>query len=111
MQQPPVRCAIALAAAAALLCGESAMAVDEIDLMLQRGQVPAGMTDRHGYSDFTDPLGKYLDLLAAGAFAEAKPIQQDACKTWLATRRDSAMTGKFWIWNTEINLDTLCAGR
>jgi hypothetical protein len=105
--------AIALTATVLLLLGKPnyAHAEDEIDLMLQHGQVPADMTHRHGYSDFTDPLGRFLDLLAAGAFVEAKSIQPDACAFWLATRQNSAFAGKFWVWNTEINLDTLCAHR
>jgi hypothetical protein len=109
----PIRQAIVVAATASLLLGETnpAPAEDEIDLMLQRGQIPAGMINRHGYSDFTDPLGRFLDLLAAGAFDEARSIQPDACATWLATRQNSPLTGKFWVWNTEINLDTLCAHR
>jgi hypothetical protein len=100
-----------VAATASLLLGETnpAPAEDAIDLMLQRGQVPDDMKQRHGYSDFTDPLGRFLDLLAAGAFVEARSIQPDACATWLATRQNSPLTGKFWVWNTEINLDTLCA--
>jgi hypothetical protein len=79
--------------------------------MLQRGQIPADMVHKHGYSDFTDPLGRFLDLLAAGAFAEARAIQPDACAAWLATRQSSALTGRFWVWDTEIDLDTLCAHR
>jgi hypothetical protein len=86
-------------------------ATDEIDLMLQRGQVPPDMRRTHGYSDFTDPLGRFLDLLAAGSIVEAKLIQPDACAFWLATRQGSAFSGKVWVWNTEINLDTLCAHR
>jgi len=111
VEDRPIRQTIVLAATAFLLWGEPipANAQDEIDLMLQRGQVPADMTTRHGYSDFTDPLGRFLDLLAAGAFVEARLIQPDACAAWLATRQTSALTGKFWVWNTEINLDTLCA--
>ena len=66
------------------------------------------MRDRHGYSDFTDPLGRFLDLLAAGAFVEARAIQPNACAAWQVTRQDSAFTGKFWIWDTEIDLDVLC---
>jgi len=108
-----IRQTIALAAAVFLLWVEpnSANAEDEIDLLLQRGQVPATMVRRHGYSDFTDPLGRFLDLLAAGAFAEARSIEPDACAAWLATRQTSALTGKFRVWNTDLNLDTLCAHR
>jgi hypothetical protein len=108
----PIRVAIGLVAAALLLWGEagSAAAPDEIDLLLQRGQVPADMRNQHGYSDFTDPLGRFLDLLAAGAFAEARAIQPDACAAWQAGRQDSPFSGKFWIWDTEIDLDRLCGG-
>ena len=110
MKNRPIRQTIVLAAATGLLWGQpiAARAPDQIDLMLQRGQIPAGRTNEHGYSDFTDPLGRFLDLLAAGAFAEARAIQSDACSTWRATRPDSAFSGKFWVWNTEINLDALC---
>jgi hypothetical protein len=108
-----IRTAIALAAAAFLSLGEanSARAEDEIDVMLRHGKVPADMVNTHGYSDFTDPLGRFLDLLAAGAFAEARLIQPDACTAWSATRQNSAFSGKFWIWDTEMSLDTLCAHR
>jgi hypothetical protein len=91
-----------------LLLG-SAKAEDVIDRLLQPGGVPADMRNEHGYSDFTDPLGRFLDLLAAGAFVEARAIQPDACAAWSATRQSSAFSGKFWIWDTEINLDSLCA--
>jgi hypothetical protein len=103
--------AIALAASASVMLAAPSVvqAEDEIDLMLRRGHVPASMTATHGYSDFTDPLGRFLDLLAAGALVEARAIQRDACAEWLATRQTSAFAGKFWVWDTEINLDTLCA--
>jgi hypothetical protein len=106
----PIRMAIRLLAAFLLLLGEAvaAAAPDQIELLLQRGQVPPDMRNRHGYSDFTDPLGRFLDLLAAGAFVEARAIQPDACAAWQATREGSAFSGKFWIWDTEIDLDRLC---
>ena len=102
-----------LCAVACLLLGQAvaANAEDEIDLMLQRGQFPPDMMHAHGYSDFTDPLGRFLDLLAAGAFTDARAIQPDACAAWLATRQDSAFSGRFWIWKTEVSLDRLCARR
>jgi hypothetical protein len=102
---------IMLLAAVVLLAGGAvpANAEDELDLMLQRGKFPADFMHTHGYSDFTDPLGRFLDLLAAGAFADARAIQPAACATWLATRQNSAFTGKVWIWRTEVDLDTLCA--
>jgi hypothetical protein len=111
MEDRPIRRRIVFAVMALLLASESvpANAEDAIDLMLRRGQFPPDMMHAHGYSDFTDPLGRFLDLLAAGAFADARAIQPAACATWLATRENSALTGKFWIWKTEVNLDTLCA--
>ncbi|MDR3532205.1 MAG: hypothetical protein P4L90_16845 [Rhodopila sp.] len=111
MKDRSIRRTVALGATALILLGgqKPAGGQDEIDMMLQRGQVPADMTHRHGYSDFTDPLGRFLDLLAAGAFVEARSIQPDACAAWLATRQNSALTGKVWVWNTEIDLDRLCA--
>jgi hypothetical protein len=101
---------LTLATTTLLLTGtlHPAQADDDIDRLLRNGQVPADMTNRHGYSDFTTPLGRYLDLLAAGAFAEARPLQPHACADWRATRENSAFTGKFWIWNTEFSLDKLC---
>lgn len=113
MENLPLRQTVILAITASLLGGAptSANAQDAIDRMLQRGQIPADMVHKHGYSDFTDPLGRFLDLLAAGAFAEARAIQPDACAAWLATRQSSALTGRFWVWDTEIDLDTLCAHR
>jgi hypothetical protein len=99
-----------VAATAIWLLGSQmlAHADDQIDLMLKHSTIPADLINKHGYSDFTDPLGRFLDLLAAGAFAEARAIQPEACAAWLATRQHSAFTGKFWVWNTEIDLDTLC---
>jgi hypothetical protein len=95
------------AVAVACMLLASASAEDKID-QLNR-QYPVNMVNRHGYSDLTDPLGRFLDLLAAGAFDEAKALEPDACATWAATRQTSAFSGKFWIANTLINLDTLCA--
>jgi hypothetical protein len=86
-------------------------AEDAIDRLLQSGRVPKDRIREHGYSDFTDPIGRFLDLLAAGVFSEARAIQPDACAAWLATREDSPLTGKFWVWDTEIDLNTLCAHR
>jgi hypothetical protein len=91
-----------------LLLGH-ASAEDKIDALLNHGQLRPDMINRHGYSDFTDPLGRFLDLLAAGAFQEARMIQPDACATWAATRQNAAFSGIFWVRDTKINLDTLCA--
>ena len=59
----------------------------------------------------TDKDGPIMDLLAAGAVTEARAIQPDACNAWRATRQTSALTGKFWALNVEIDLDTLCGSR
>jgi hypothetical protein len=113
VKDPSVRPTIILAVTACLLWAEPfpAAAQDQIDLMLQRGQIPVALAHRHGYSDFTNPLGRFMDLVAAGAITDARAIQADACKTWLATRSTSALSGKFWAWGEEINLDALCAHR
>jgi hypothetical protein len=89
----------------------SAGAADEIDDLAQRSNMPPALRQPHGYSDFTDPLGRFLDLLAAGAFADAKSLKPEACATWLAKRQTLALTGKVHIWDTEIDLNTLCAAR
>ncbi len=86
-----------------------AQAEDKIDRFRHGGVLPADMINTHGYSDFTDPLGRFLDLLAAGAFDEAKAILPDACATWAATRKTSAFSGKFTIWNTQSDLDAVCS--
>jgi hypothetical protein len=107
----PILKAVIVTAAACLLWVKAypVRADDDIDLMLRLGRVPPDRIQSHGYSDFTDPLGRFMDLLAAGAFPEARRIQPEACAAWLTTRQTSALTGKFWVWNTEINLDTICA--
>ena len=86
-------------------------AEDQIDVLLRSGRVPKSMMHEHGYSDFTDPLGRFMDLLAAGAFGEARALQPAACAAWLAARQDSPLTGKFWAFDTEIDLNILCASR
>lgn len=91
-----------------LVHAEPAPAEDAVGQLLRLGQVPADRVLEHGYSDFSDPLGRFLDLLGAGAFAEARPIQPAACAAWRATRQGSAFSGKVWVWNTEIDLDRLC---
>jgi hypothetical protein len=96
---------------ATCLLSASVNAEDAVDHLLRLGRVPAGRVVDHGYSDFTDPLGRFLDLLAAGAFAEARSLQPAACAAWLATRQSSAFSGKVWVWDTEIDLDRLCAPR
>ena len=103
--------AVRLAVVAALLAAEPfiAIAQDEIDILIRRGQMHPEWVNEHGYSDFTDPVGRFLDLLAAGAFREAKSMERDACAAWQTTRQNSPYTGRVWVWDTEIQLDKLCA--
>lgn len=94
------------------LCGQIrlARADDAVDQLLRGGRVPADKIHDHGHSDFyADPVGRFLDLLAAGAFTDARSLQPDACRTWLATRQNTAWTGKFRMWGTELDLNILCA--
>ena len=63
------------------------------------------------YSVFTDPVGRFMDMLAAGSFAEAKQWKSAACAAWLANGPTSFMTGRFLVWNTELSMDALRADR
>ena len=97
-----------------LLCGQAwsvRAEEDSIDRLLASGRVPRDMIKDKAHSDFTDPLGKFLDFLAAGAFAQARRLRPEACAEWRATRADSGWTGRFVVWETELDLDTLCAPR
>ena len=84
---------------------------DELDRILERASLPPSLLNYHGYSDFTDPLGRFMDLLAAGAVDDARAVETDACREWLATRDQSGWSGRFWAWNVEVSLDRLCAAR
>lgn len=95
-------------AAAVLLCATAARADDEIDSILRRAQLPVNPKLTTGYSDHTDKLGRFLDMLAFGAAADAKALKPTACKQWLETRQDSVWSGRFWVRNVEVSLDTLC---
>jgi hypothetical protein len=92
----------------ALLFVRPSDAQDEIDQLRQHGQLPADISPRHAYSDFTDPVGRFMDLLAAGGLTEAKDLQPDACKAWATMRERSAISGKFWVGSTEIDMNTVC---
>jgi len=108
----PMRCrTLGAVTAAWLLTGPAAQAADELDRILERATIPPSSRNQHGYSDFTDPLGRFIDLLSAGAVDDARAIKADACRTWLTTRDQSAWSGKFWVWNVEVNLDLLCSAR
>ena len=84
---------------------------DALDRILQQSNFPPPLRNQHGYSDFTDPLGRFMDLLSAGAVEDARAIEPEACRTWLAARAQSAWSGRFWVWNVEVNLDELCGQR
>jgi len=92
-----------------LLCAHPSNAQDEIEKLRQHGQLPADISPRHAYSDYTDPVGRFMDLLAAGGLTEAQALQPDACKAWATMRERSAITGKFWVGSTEIDMNTVCA--
>lgn len=92
----------------ALLATRSAAAEDAID-RLQRGNIlPPDMLHAHAHSDATEPIGRLLDMLAAGAFAEARAILPEACDRWRTTRQASPLTGRFVVWTTEVDLNALC---
>jgi hypothetical protein len=83
-------------------------AEDPIDALIRLNQLSAEGADRHAYSDYSDPLGRFMDMLAAGAFADAKAIRPAACRRWLATRADTPFTGRFWVWGAQLDMDDLC---
>ena len=81
---------------------------DPIDRLLRDGRLPREMMRERAHSDFSESVGKFMDFLAAGAFDEARALRPAACAAWRATRHESALTGRFWVWNTELDLDMLC---
>jgi hypothetical protein len=89
----------------------TAAQADELDRILERATLPPAQRYQHGYSDFTDPLGRFMDMLSAGAVDDARALQADACRTWLAKRDTSGWSGKFWVWDVEVSLDQLCGAR
>jgi hypothetical protein len=112
MLQTDNRILTAVTVAALVTMPAPARAADAIDELSQRSGMPPALRQPHGYSDFTDPLGRFLDLLAAGAFDEARRLKPQACAAWSEKRQtSSALTGKVQIWDTEIDLDKLCASR
>jgi hypothetical protein len=94
-----------LLAALAIAAPATAQA-DELDRL--QGTQP-DTSGRGMHSDFYDqPIGRFMDLLAAGAIAEARPLQPQVCAAWKADRDSSAWTGNFSIGGVPLNLDRLC---
>jgi len=81
---------------------------DEIDRLSRQGQLPADIRPLRVHSDFTDPVGRFMDMVAAGGLSEAKALQPDACVAWATMRDRSAIAGKFWVGTTEIDMDSVC---
>lgn len=79
---------------------------DELD------RLPGARPDTSGrgmHSDFYDqPIGRFMDLLAAGAIAEARPLRPQVCAAWMADRDRSALTGNFSVGGVLLSLDELC---
>ena len=92
---------IALAIAAPAAAQE-----DELD------RAAGGRPDTSGrgmHSDFYDqPIGRFMDLLAAGAIAEARPLRPQVCAAWAADRGVSPLTGDFSVGGVPLSLDRLC---
>jgi hypothetical protein len=102
---------VAAAVAGFATMSAAAHAMDEIDDLAQRSNIPPALRQPHPHSDFTDPLGRFLDFLAAGAFADAKALRPEACAEWRAKRQTLALSGKVQIWDAEIDLNALCPDR
>ena len=62
------------------------------------------------HSDFTDdnPIGRFMDLLAEGAIADARSLQPQVCAAWASGRGNTAVAGRFYVNGTEISLYRLC---
>lgn len=111
--QHHLRSAVLAASVSVSLCAGAplARAQSAIDALIQQGEGPADISPGHAYSDYSDPLGRFMDSLAAGAYADAKSLQPDACKSWSASRQTTAVSGKFWVRGTLIDIEALCADR
>ena len=84
----------------------AAVQADELDSVRGAGPDTSG---RGMHSDFYDqPIGRFMDLLAAGAIAEAKPLRPQVCAAWAADRGASALTGNFSVDGVPLSLDRLC---
>jgi hypothetical protein len=97
---------VTAAAVALFALAASAAEQDAIERLTQ--QTPGNEPRHHAHSDFTDPLGRFLDYLAAGAFVDARAIQPAACAAWRSSPQSAALTGRIKVWDTELDLDTLC---
>jgi hypothetical protein len=67
----------------------SARATDEIDDLAQRSNMPSALRQRHGYSDFTDPLGRFLVCIASRPSQSIDELNEPVVHFCLATRRGS----------------------
>ena len=92
--------------AALTIAAPTTAQADELD------RLPGARPDTSGqgmHSDFYDqPIGRFMDLLAAGAIAEARPLRPQVCAAWTADRDRSAWTGNFSIGGVPLSLDRLC---
>jgi hypothetical protein len=93
---------------AVLLLSFTALADDVIDRLQREGAIPPALVLPRGHSDATEPVGRMLDLLAAGSYDEARRLRPAACARWRATRAESPFSGKVVIWATVIEMDALC---
>lgn len=79
---------------------------DELDRL--RPALP-DTSGRGMHSDFwDDPVGRFMDLLAAGATAEAKALQAQACSAWSKGRSASPLSGRFSVQGVELSLNRIC---
>jgi hypothetical protein len=96
----------ALAVTLCLLGVGAAGAQDPLDQLSPNG---GGPVTRPGYSDFTTPLGRFMDLLAADDIAGARAIRPAACADWSARRQESGWSGRFSVRGVMFDLDAVCA--
>ena len=86
----------------------TAQAQDELARLSRNAQQDTSYRGMH--SDFSDdePIGRFMDLLAAGAITEARSLQPQVCASWTRGRTTSPLSGRFSVNGVELSLNRLC---
>ena len=86
----------------------AAQAEDELARLARNAQQDTSYLGMH--SDFRDddPVGRFMDMLAAGAIVEARGLEPRACAAWTRGWSTSPLSGLFSINGVELSLNRLC---
>lgn len=104
-------CGLLVALVIANICaGSLAVAAETDELDRLRAVMPSPDTSGQGmHSDFWDePIGRFMDLLGAGAITEARALQPQACAAWRTGRNTSPLSGRLSVQGAELSLDRIC---